>query len=345
MKEKNNLPTRSDPIYGEIERFEDYEYTNCIAYEMAIRNDEAKKIYEGLYHVSNLNEYKKRVEKLNFYGLRSVDEDIKESQININSRYTIDDIQDGFRKLVYFYMKKNEIYTLSETNDSIGLLDITGEYPDKFTYSEFEYFFEMVLKSSFEYYVRANDDESFIPLSTGYKNLISLDYLEKDFIDTLKETDFIANPRIISSDILSRTLLILDNSKTGNFDINLALPKDELMAYISKIKDEYDKDNSIIKRPLELIGEDLSVADENLLIHKGTGKYNKYRVADMFFIYDGIKKGMRKAKIINELNYYYYDKDNKNTNYDYKTLDKYYEIATELIDNLKYKELITGVKN
>ena len=39
----NNLPKRTDVIYKEIESFEDYEYTNCIAYEMAIRNDEVRK--------------------------------------------------------------------------------------------------------------------------------------------------------------------------------------------------------------------------------------------------------------------------------------------------------------
>lgn len=34
------MPKRSDPQYIEIENFKDYELTNCIAYEMAIRNPE-----------------------------------------------------------------------------------------------------------------------------------------------------------------------------------------------------------------------------------------------------------------------------------------------------------------
>jgi len=34
-----NLPKRDDTIYKEIESFEDYELTQCITYEMAIRND------------------------------------------------------------------------------------------------------------------------------------------------------------------------------------------------------------------------------------------------------------------------------------------------------------------
>ena len=33
------LPKRSDTIYQEIESFEEYELTQCVAYEMAIRNE------------------------------------------------------------------------------------------------------------------------------------------------------------------------------------------------------------------------------------------------------------------------------------------------------------------
>jgi len=33
-----NLPQREDPNYKEVENFEDYELTQCIAYEMLIRN-------------------------------------------------------------------------------------------------------------------------------------------------------------------------------------------------------------------------------------------------------------------------------------------------------------------
>ena len=34
----DKLPQRDDLIYKEIEEFQDYELTNCIAYEMMIRN-------------------------------------------------------------------------------------------------------------------------------------------------------------------------------------------------------------------------------------------------------------------------------------------------------------------
>ena len=40
------LPQRDDNIYKEIEAFNDYEFTNCIAFEMAIRNKEVKSFYQ-----------------------------------------------------------------------------------------------------------------------------------------------------------------------------------------------------------------------------------------------------------------------------------------------------------
>ncbi|MFW2454266.1 hypothetical protein ACN4FY_11835, partial [Aliarcobacter butzleri] len=55
--------------------------------------------------------------------------------------------------------------------------------------------------------------------------------------------------------------LIKPYTKT-EIELNLNLPKEELIAYISKIKDDFDKDNSIIKTPLELLGEILE--NENI---------------------------------------------------------------------------------
>lgn len=57
MEEEISLPQRNDPngIYKEIENFEDYEYTNCIAYEMAIRtNSFFNNVLQRIEHCNNL---------------------------------------------------------------------------------------------------------------------------------------------------------------------------------------------------------------------------------------------------------------------------------------------------
>ena len=51
------LPKRSDAIYKEIESFEDYELTNNMAYEMAIRNSESKIIISKLAYINTQRNY------------------------------------------------------------------------------------------------------------------------------------------------------------------------------------------------------------------------------------------------------------------------------------------------
>ena len=46
----DRLPQRDDLIYKEIEEFQDYELTNCIAYEMAIRNEDIKKLLHEIFN-------------------------------------------------------------------------------------------------------------------------------------------------------------------------------------------------------------------------------------------------------------------------------------------------------
>lgn len=311
MKEKIDLPKRSDAIYQEIECFNDYEYTNCIAYEMVIRIEVVK-------------EFSKEILK-------------QDDIIEIISNSSNEILKESFKKYgldyssfaVYLLDRKLFITPLSSFDFNL-MFSMDLDTKSKIIEIEYNYITSLNLPNNEIIELKKSIFNYGYNYQFESKTLIS-NYLNKNRLKLIRG--------------IKETRPILDFNEKIDIPFNLNLSKNELIAYITKIKDEYDKENSIIKSPLELLGENLNKTDENLLIHKGTGKYNKYRVADMFYIYDGIKKGIKKAKIINELNYYYYDKDNKNTNFDYKTLDKYYEIATELIDNLKYKELITGIKN
>ena len=51
----NHLPKRSDRKYLRIEEYQDYEFTHCIAYEMAIRNEEVIKFTKLLENLNILN--------------------------------------------------------------------------------------------------------------------------------------------------------------------------------------------------------------------------------------------------------------------------------------------------
>ncbi|MDD2697467.1 MAG: hypothetical protein PHF17_01565 [Arcobacteraceae bacterium] len=84
------------------------------------------------------------------------------------------------------------------------------------------------------------------------------------------------------------TKLVVDKNLSP-IQLNLNLPKAELIAYLSKIKDNYDNDNSIIKSPLELFKESFEAKDDIGLASEDRRKNFKTKlteIADMFFTYD-----------------------------------------------------------
>jgi hypothetical protein len=122
-------------------------------------------------------------------------------------------------------------------------------------------------------------------------------------------------------------------------NLNIAFPKGELIAYISKIKDEYDKDNSIIKTPLELLGETLEKSD-----NKKTPKKPKASVySDWFYIYDYWKYEKTQGKTDKDI-FVALEVEN-DVPYKEDNLRKIRDKMKYFIDDLGYKELITGVKN
>lgn len=277
---------RSDKVYLEIENFEDYELTNCIAYEMAIRNDE-------VIHLSNMI--------------------MQHDEVNPNVELMCQKLEE-----LYLLEKNCQVYLLFQKQPP--------------------------LKHMIKGYIKH---------APKIENLLNYENIDGEIIfNYKKETSFnekkfpyFKRPKLKSPSYIQQNI---------NLKINLALPKEELIAYISKIKESYEIDRYTIKIPIELLREDLEKADneisitrpkgrqEHINIRKHINKQEKY--ADMFFIYDAYKKSMKQKDIIQSINDYYYDTKNKETYFDAKTVTKYREIAKEYIDNLKYKELITGIK-
>ena len=66
----------------------------------------------------------------------------------------------------------------------------------------------------------------------------------------------------------------------SNLQINLNIPKQELLDYLSKVKDNYDNDNSILLSPIELMGQDAVIEPEYIR------NMNSSKWANVFYIYD-----------------------------------------------------------
>ena len=272
----NELAKRDDAIYKEIEEFKDYELTYCIAYEMAIRNDEVKELLNILKEREMDSSISiKHLKKLIKYGVNS------RSPKKANYKYSIEYEIAG--RLVGTQSDKNAIWK------------------------------------------RVDSDEKII------NTLFPIDKKVKIG--------------------LSRPQLEFKNSKVAAVDINFSLPKKELLAYVEKIKDDFDKDFSMIKTPIELLEEEIQKADNLVCDEKGKCfdprliLTKQQKMADMFYIYDCLKVGISRQKIRSKIYNYYADLGTETITMDYKTMKRYKEIAKAYIDNLKYKEMITGIQN
>jgi hypothetical protein len=351
----DTLPQRDDLIYKEIEEFQDYELTNCIAYEMAIRNnknfekiDNVIKFYEEnkdfiSYWISEKKEYD---EKLFLTGSEKHNI-IIEMLLNIEilpfSEYEdiISFIDNRIKNKIYEIIKiLNNQYKSDEIIKKFDNANII--YNDLLSSIILSRIIEKEgYKIITELYVE--DEHGFIPID---KNDENSDYKQietiEDFNDFYQLEDR-ENIEVISKiePIFKRPKLKINKFKINSIigEIDFSLPKEELIAYITKIKDDFDKDNSIIKTPLELVGETLEKSD-----NKKTPKKPKASVyADCFYIYDYWKYEKALGKT---------DKDifvalevEKNILYGEENIRKVRDKMKYFIDDFGYKELITGVKN
>lgn len=338
------LPNRDDVIYKEIEAFEDYEFTNCIAYEMAIRNKEVKKILSKIllcqYKESNKIDIKKELHEKFFIDSSIID--------YVSEKITFIVLRESYIKEID--TDKTKYYFISELIDKLEFI--------------YEYYYNNELLDDYnhiplqEHKYHNNSRHPLLNKVLNYKVNQKTPY-------TIVEIPLFKRPKVYPPDNINYDI---------DLKVNFNLPKDELKAYIEKIKDEFDKDNSIIKTPLELLGGDFEKSSNK--------KINKKLIVDKFFIYDYVTAMKKEVEESNNLKYNEYEQEfhiiknnpylnSNDRNIQLKELKKefeenvnsrieelfadiedftpatakrYYYDIKPFIDDCKYKELITGIK-
>jgi hypothetical protein len=261
-------------IYEEIEQFKDYEFTNCIAFEMAIRNKEVKEL-------------------IRFTVFKKWTEEIRAEW------------QKKSNKLYYYLLDVKKLTTY---------------YNEKFKNINF---------NKEEFIFNRKEDEN---------NFIKSDELLSILYTNVNPKNNFFKSRVVNS--FSRPeMTLLPKQSFPTFTFNFNLPKEELIAYISKIKDTYDKDNSIVKTPLELLGEDLEKSDNK----RTQKKSNAEKYADWFYIYDYWTFEKMQGKTDKEI-FVNLEVEN-DIPYKEENIRKIRDKMIYFIDKLGYKELITGFKN
>ena len=263
--EEIKLPKRSNLIYKEIEEFEDYEFTNCIAYEMCTRNKEVKKLLNII-----INKFDEIFEANEFEFI--INKEAIEKECNELKKYGI-----GFNTL-------SSILTdiFYEINDiEVGKSSLNILYEN-----------DLILDRKDYLYVDLIDDGIVGVLENGDEEIIPYKQMNLDYIPLIKKS-------------YSRPTLKIDKSKIFKVELDLSLPKEELLDYVSKIKEAKD----MIKTPIDLLIYDSSLMEyigkenntseinrkldalEDILLDDKTDNSNikklkKKLIADKFFIYD-----------------------------------------------------------
>jgi hypothetical protein len=326
---------RNDAIYLEIESFADYELTQCVAYEMAIRNKHVIELKQDI-------DTKLELVKNEFLYARDNDTkltleyDLLEDEYF--NKYDDDEINnDNLEKPDFhkYFIEHNENSKIVSKNLEILL----NEYWVRYFYQKDIIFkslnFNDALIQDYENIERLRENGLIGNFSSIRHNKEQDRIVEYDSFKQKKEVDI--NKTLIAQR-LNSLVIPKKYDKRLDIKINLALPENELIAYIKILKKNFEIDFEMIKTSHEIMNNVLCQIESKHHINKA----QKY--ADMFFIYDALKCKMTQRQIQNEIFNYYADKGIETKTMDAKTLKKYREIAIDYIDNERYKELVTGVK-
>jgi len=362
----NKLPSRSDEIYKEIESFEEYELTQCVAYEMAIRNEDSLKAIDAV---------------IEFYNNNNGDIDCSfDSENAIFMYYLVGEICLALEMIPFVHRIKpydylaldykdkrinNEFYKIIKKINNNNF--VCSNESDESYEQELDKNQNAVMKSnslSESKIVSRNIERKGYKISTlleidddtcvydenidDYKEIATIE----DFKSHLSKNVESAISSISITENFKRPKIKIQNeTKALNavLTIDISRPLNELIAHIAHIKKDLEENQDILKAPIELLGEEIQKADNLVCDEKGkcfdsrTILSKQQKLADMFYIYDALKAGATQRKIQNEVFNYYADNKIDTKTMDSKTLKKYKELATEYIDRKRYEELITGV--
>lgn len=282
----NNIPLRDDNIYTEIENFEDYEFRNCIVFEMIIRTPKMKEFKKFL--MNKLDEFFDKYITNNFEGmkLKYLQKEATKSGYrgNIDDSYVreypnaqfIDDLLRIFKLCI---LGENENYINNLTN-SYGL-----------DFDELVFYYDFLTIYSKKYEISNADIKNYKSIRYKKENIFELkNTVEADGekVDNLIYTNFMrdetqnisnSNNELIIK--YSRPTINLSTSKYINFKINTKLDKKEIDDLINKIKQQVNNKEIIPLCLDDYLDKTINLDEKNI-----GNKTIKMEYADLIFLYD-----------------------------------------------------------
>ena len=309
------IPNRDDKQYTNIENFKEYELTYCIAYEMAIRNDEVIKSVKR-FVIDFINDDRHlRTAILDTSKFKKCYDD---AQILLNH----------FINPLNLYTEYHFFYELNKALKNAKELEKEEEAKGAFI---FNFLKTITYKPNTNYYSKkeiTEDDPFFYEYQRTplYTSFVSHEEKKEEGIRTVHHNSITPN--------YSRPLCIdFKEIKERNIIFNLAVPTSELVDFIKRFKEEYDNNQAIVKNYNQFFNN--FKEEKNITLPSIRKRY-----ADMFFCYDCQKLGLKPFKIQAKIDKYYEDLDPQSTTISINTITKYSKLSVNYIDNKKYKQLL-----
>jgi hypothetical protein len=283
-------PMRESKIYKDIEV--PYKHTYILAYEMAVRNEDVKKILYALRYIKDIKKNNESIMKQYDKDRNSSpaivhqavarreknkDECIKKLRIQY-ANYLSSDIHRNYLSLKLFTLSdiikdfEDELrkeYLIIPKENNIITPEVNRIYIRSATYNS-------INLKKYKWYLPSELEPKYNFQITPYG-----EYMNS--VGAFKGND------VFDESVLRPTfnLHIIDKN-TSYVPINFTLPTEEITAFIEKIKADLQKNENIIKSPIELFGNELEIIDgadvEKYLGKSFEGKLTS--MADALFAYD-----------------------------------------------------------
>ena len=206
----NNLPFRGDEKYTRIEAYEDYEFTHCIAYEMATRNENVKKLTTLLEELNSLS-----------YDIIT----LFSSKMNFDEKYS--------NFLPFLNKLKNNINEVDYNNLSESILEINYKCLNELSPTQIQNIKERFIK------IINKDSDCFISTIKQYQNSeiesLFLEYGENDLKELIKK---IKNVNII------QLIMILKYSIENKLNFEYCVVNERKNIIPEGFEEVIDKDNN-----------------------------------------------------------------------------------------------------
>jgi len=288
-----HMPNRDDEIYKNIEN--PYKHTYSLAYEMAMRNEEVKKILYALEYLKNIKE--------NLQLITSKYNKDKDSSVAISYKAS-----DTYYSAMKEYKKRlTSMYSSYFSEEVHHQYLSVGVYKINTMIDEFE---EELRK---EYLIVPKDNKIITPESSrilmqriiynsidprkykwfsNYQQELKYKFEEKEYDDYTNSMGVFEGDDVFDVSVIRPTFnLHIVDKNTSLVPINFTLETEEIVAFIEKIKEDLRNDGNLIKTPMELLGEELEKIDEAEVKQylPKTFNNNLKAMANALFAYDVFK--------------------------------------------------------